>query len=136
MVLWSAGPAFEYLPPEDTEDWPSLKENAPHDGLMAGAFYQWVVGIVYGDKRNVDYFRKQLRDLRGLPSALVTAGGYEVLLGGIHKLRESLKMAGVDIEYREWPKMQHVHYIFFEIVPESVEALDEIVAWLRKSWKK
>ena len=136
LVLTSPGPGMEFLDPEDEiESWKSLKENAPMDGYMAGEFYQYVTSIVYAPSQNREYLRQQLKHLRGLPPCLVTAGSYEVILDGVHKLYHNLQAAEVQVEYKEYQKMQHCHFAFFEFTPESSQALDELVDWVKASWK-
>lgn len=136
LVLSSPGPGMEFLPPEDPyNSWKSLKENAPVDGYMAGEFYQYVTSVVYGQDANKEYFRSQLTSLEGLPACLVTIGSYEVLLDGARKLVKSLEGANVEVNYKEYWKMQHCHFAFFEFTPESSVALDELIEWLQQSWK-
>lgn len=144
LVLSSPGPGMEFLPPVDdihtsnsTTYWKSLTENAPVDGYMAGGFYQYVTGIVYGNRVNAEYFQSQLQvsNLQTLPPTLVTAGSYEVILSGVRKLVMCLQAANVKVDYKEYPKMQHCHFTFFEFTPEASTALDELIAWLQNSWK-
>lgn len=133
LVLSSPGPGMEFLHGSKSFEWKSLKNNADKDGLLAGNFYPWVAGIVYTET-NEDYFRSALRDLSGLPPCLVTAGSYEVMLGGIQNLQLALKEANVSVEYREYPKMQHVHLAFFNVMPEAAQGVGDIVSWLKQSW--
>ena len=109
--------------------------NAPVDGYMAGDFYQYVTSLVYKPEANKQYFRKQLASLEGLPPCLVTIGSYEVILDGANKLVNCLKAAKVKVDYKQYWKMQHCHFAFFELTPESSIALDDLIQWLQASWK-
>jgi acetyl esterase/lipase len=142
LVLSSPAPGMEFLPGgsnNEDERWTSLQENAPKDGFMAGEFYQYVTSVVYNDETNQAYFRRQLSKLSGLPPCLVTAGTYEVILDGVRSLVKALRDANSNgssvVTYKEYWKMQHCHFTFFEFTPESSVALDELVAWLQDTWK-
>ncbi|CAB9500789.1 Acetyl esterase [Seminavis robusta] len=145
LVLSSPGPGMEFLPSqvaatveETRRTWKHLDKNAPHDGYMAGEFYQFVTSIVYQDPANREYLTQQLSKLsKGkLPPCLVTAGSYEVLLDGVHALVDALQTEQVPVVYKEYWKMQHCHFCFFEFTPEASDALDELILWLNKSWNK
>ena len=144
LVLSSPGPGMEFLKPIDdihnssTTYWKSLTENAPVDGFMVGGFYQYVIGVVFGSNQaNREYVQSQLQvsNLQKLPPTLVTAGSYEVILEGVQKLVSCLQKANVKVDYKEYQKMQHCHFAFFEWSPESSAALDELITWLQASWK-
>ena len=141
LVLASPAPGMEFLPTTTSTDhqtdqpWESMTYNAPKDGYMAGNFYQYVTSVVYTEE-NKAYYQKALANLNGLPPCLVTSGEYEVILGGIQRLATTLQQANVKVHYREYPKMQHVHFAFFEFTPEALAGLDDIVHWLNESWKE
>ena len=136
LVLSSPAPGMEFLPPEDSYgSWKSIQENADVDGYMAGEFYQYVTSVVYGSETNKEYFRTHLSDLRGLPPCFITVGTYEVVLDGARKLAKNLTASKVKATYKEYWKMQHCHFTFFEFTSESSKALDELIEWLQKSWK-
>jgi acetyl esterase/lipase len=70
-------------------------------------------------------------DFTGLPPLLLQVGGAECLLGDSERVRDRAVSAGVDVELKTWPGLQHVFQVTAGNVPESDEALAEAGAWLR-----
>ena len=71
-------------------------------------------------------------DLAGLPPLLVQVGTAEVLLDDSTRLAERGRAAGVDIELEAFDDLMHVFQAFAPIVPEAVEAIDKIGAFVRR----
>ncbi|MEQ1900367.1 MAG: alpha/beta hydrolase [Devosia sp.] len=70
-------------------------------------------------------------DLRGLPPLLVHVGGDETMLDDSRLLAERASAAGVDVTYKLWPEMWHVHQNAAPEVPEAAQAFSDIAAFIR-----
>jgi monoterpene epsilon-lactone hydrolase len=70
-------------------------------------------------------------DLRGLPPILVQAGGDETMLDDSRLFVERARAAGVDVSFKIFDGMWHVHHEGAPEVPESVAAYNDIAAFIR-----
>jgi acetyl esterase/lipase len=70
-------------------------------------------------------------DLAGLPPLLVHAGGDETMLDDSRIFAERARAAGVDVSFRIYEGMWHVHHSGAPDVPESVAAINDIAAFIR-----
>lgn len=70
-------------------------------------------------------------DLTGLPPMYIQVGGCEVLLDDSTRLAEHAQRAGIDTRLDIFPDMQHVFQITAGNLPEAIDAIDRIGAWLR-----
>ena len=70
-------------------------------------------------------------DLAGLPPLLVQVGTAETLLDDSVRLAERARAAGVDVRLEAWDDLVHVFQAFAPMVPEAVEAIDGIGAFVR-----
>jgi acetyl esterase/lipase len=70
-------------------------------------------------------------DLTGLPPLLIHAGGIEVMLGEAEAIAERARIAGVNVTYKEWPGLWHIHHHEVPDVPEATAAVREIGAFIR-----
>ncbi|ALC14142.1 alpha/beta hydrolase [Sphingopyxis sp. 113P3] len=77
-----------------------------------------------------------LGSLEGLPETFVLAGGGEVLLDDTLKLFSLLGAAGVDVECRIVPDMQHVAPTFGPDLPGSAAGLDAGVRFLERQFAR
>jgi acetyl esterase/lipase len=73
-------------------------------------------------------------DLAGLPPLLIHAGGDEVMVEDSTRLAEQAEAAGVKVTLKVWPELWHVFHHGVPDVPESMQAVDEIGAYLRESF--
>jgi acetyl esterase/lipase len=71
-------------------------------------------------------------DLSGLPPLLIHAGGAEVLLDESVLLARRARDAGVDVELDIWQDMIHAWHVFAGFVPEGVEAIEHVGAFVRR----
>ncbi len=70
-------------------------------------------------------------DTKGLPPLLIHVGGDETMLDDSRIFAERAKAAGVDVTYRLYDGMWHVHQSGAPEVPESVAAYNDIAAFIR-----
>jgi epsilon-lactone hydrolase len=71
-------------------------------------------------------------DLRGLPPILINAGADDELYEDGEKFYLKAKEAGVDITFRPGPGMIHCYPLLAPMFKEATEAMDEIVAFIKK----
>jgi acetyl esterase/lipase len=71
-------------------------------------------------------------DWRGAPPTLVQVGDLEVLLDDAATLASALRGAGVDVRHRVYADMPHVWQLGYPALPQAVEAVDEIAAFVRE----
>jgi len=71
-------------------------------------------------------------DLSGLPPLLIQVGTLETLLDDAVRLAERARAAGVDVELERCEGLMHVWQLFGDGVPEAVEAIERIGAFVRK----
>ncbi len=69
-------------------------------------------------------------DLGGLPPFLIQVGDVEALLDDSVNLTRRLTAARVPVALEQWEGMIHVWHRFAPRLPEAVEAIDRIGAWL------
>jgi monoterpene epsilon-lactone hydrolase len=71
-------------------------------------------------------------DLAGLPPLLIHVGTAEVLLDDSVRLAERAREAGVDVRLEAWDDLVHVFQAFAPMVPEAVEAIEGIGAFVQE----
>jgi acetyl esterase/lipase len=70
-------------------------------------------------------------DLSGLPPMLIQVGTAETLLDDSLRIVERLRTAGVAVELEQYEDLIHVFQAFAPIVPESLEAIQKIGAFVK-----
>jgi len=70
-------------------------------------------------------------DLSGLPPILIQVGTAETLLDDSIRIAERLRAAGVAVELQQYEDLIHVFQAFAPIVPESLEAIAKIGAFVK-----
>jgi acetyl esterase/lipase len=70
-------------------------------------------------------------DLRGLPPLLIHAGGDEVMLDDSRIFAERARAAGVEVSFKIYDGMWHVHHGGAPEVPESMQAYSDMAAFIR-----
>jgi len=70
-------------------------------------------------------------DTSGLPPMLIHAGGDEIMLDDSRIFAERARAAGVDVTFKIYDGMWHVHHSGAPEVPESVAAYNDIAAFIR-----
>ena len=90
-------------------------------------------GVWYaGDRNTRDPMASPMfADLRGLPPLLVHAGGDETMLDDSRLFVERARAAGVDVTFKIYDGMWHVHHSGAPEVPESVAGYNDIAAFIR-----
>jgi monoterpene epsilon-lactone hydrolase len=71
-------------------------------------------------------------DVSGLPPILIQVGTAEVLLDDSVRIAERLRAAGGTVELRSFEDLIHVFQALAPMVPEALEAIDEIGVYLKR----
>jgi acetyl esterase/lipase len=71
-------------------------------------------------------------DMTGLPPLLIQVGTAETLLDDAVRLAERARAAGVDVRLEAWDDLVHVFQAFAPMVPEAVEAIAGIGAFVQE----
>jgi len=71
-------------------------------------------------------------DLAGLPPLLVQVGTAETLLDDATRIAERARAAGVAVELEAFDDLIHVFQAFAPVVPESLEAIAKITAFVKQ----
>ena len=75
-------------------------------------------------------------DLDGLPPMLIHVGAAEILLDDAARMADRAGKAGVDISLNTAEGMCHVWHFFSSMLPEAMEAIEEVAKFMRKHLKK
>lgn len=127
------------FPVTDTapENYPSYSENATGCGLERPQMLWYLDQYLVGEDQRNDFRAAPVvaKELAGLPPALVMTGEYDVLRdeGMLYSAR--LRDAGVDVTHFHFREMHHNFPVWPLTVaefPQSYEARNKIVAWLRQ----
>jgi monoterpene epsilon-lactone hydrolase len=70
-------------------------------------------------------------NLTGLPPLYIQAGTHELLFDGIAALVKKARWAGVPVRFEIWQQMFHCWQVYAEHVPEGMEAIDHIGAFVQ-----
>ncbi len=110
----------------------SVKTKADEDPMIAGldALQPMIEAYVAGGDRKAPLASPLFADLAGLPPLLLQVGSAEVLLDDSTRLAERAEAAGVDVTLKVWQDMFHVWHAFAEMLPEGMEATQELADWV------
>ncbi len=98
----------------------------------------WTVFSKYyvGDQEPTNPFISPLfGDLKGLPPLLINSGISDELYEDGEKFALKAKEAGVEVKFTPGPDMIHCYPLLAPMFREATEAMDEIVAFVRKHLK-
>jgi monoterpene epsilon-lactone hydrolase len=71
-----------------------------------------------------------LAELARLPPMLIQVGDHEILLSDSERMFKRARAAGVQADLEVWPELWHVFQQFAPMLPEAVEAIQRIGAWV------
>lgn len=111
----------------------SMKTNAAEDPMIGdGDALGLMVDAFMGENgdRKAPLASPLFADLASLPPLLLQVGSAEALLDDSTRLAERAKSAGVDVTLKVWQDMFHVWHAFAEMLPEGMEATQELADWV------
>lgn len=112
---------------------PSITGKADTDVLSTPAALKMMRGFYIGDKDPSDpRISPGLGALAGLPPLHIEVSDQEILLDDATLLADRAAAEGVEVDFKLWADVPHVHQLFVGNLPESDESVDLIAAWLRK----
>ena len=71
-------------------------------------------------------------DLSGLPPMLIQSGTAEILLDDAIRMADRARKNGVEVTLNTAEDMCHVWHIFSSILPEAMEAIEEVARFIQK----
>jgi acetyl esterase/lipase len=71
-------------------------------------------------------------DLSGLPPLLIHVGTAEILLDDAIRFADQARDAGVEVTLNAAEDMCHVWHFFTSMLPEALQAIDEVAGFIRK----
>lgn len=112
----------------------SYKENYEKDPLFGGTKESMIYSNAYYGKHDPShpYISPKFGEFQGLPPMLLQVGEDEMLLSDSVDVAEKAKEAGCDVKLSIYPGMYHVFQLGLDRMRESVEAWEEIEAFLKK----
>jgi acetyl esterase/lipase len=120
------------------EDLPSRISNARADAMFDPQLFASRTVIQHYCPNN-DLNDPLISPLRGDPSGqaptLIQVSRDEMLRDDGVEMAAKLKQAGVDVQLEVWPKVFHVWQIAADFIPESRQAIANIVAFIQRCWK-
>ena len=72
-----------------------------------------------------------LAEAAGLPTIYIQVGDDEILLSDSTRIAANIEAAGGEVTLEIWPGMFHVFQVFVHQMPESREAIDQLVPFVR-----
>jgi len=86
--------------------------------------------------RNDPYVSPLYGDFDGLPPLLIHVGEHEILRSDSARLARKARGAGVHVTYKMWDEMWHVWHLFYDRVPESRSAIEDIAQFMLKQRRR
>ena len=122
---------------------PSLKRNIATDPMLAPILKplqhipQPFLALLWSWKMKISSHNPLVSPLRGelnqLPPTLIQASRDELLVDDSIRYFNKARHQGCDISLQIWPKMVHVWQIFHYKLPEAIEALNQVKAFIEKN---
>ena len=113
-----------------------MRTKAGIDPLFSYAAMGWYADryLPNGD-RSAPLASPVFAPLAGLPPMLIQAGSHEVLLDDAVRLAAAAGLADVDVTLRVVADCTHVFQLYFGMLDEAGEALDEVARFFRRQLK-
>jgi monoterpene epsilon-lactone hydrolase len=114
----------------------ALRRVAREEGLLLEALQMRTWGPLYAHKTLITHplLSPAQADLHGLPPLLIQASTAEVLYDGVVKFVRKARAAGVHVTMQPFEGLVHWWHLFWRVVPEARQALDQVAAFLTKMW--
>lgn len=110
----------------------SVRTNAKREKMLPVERAEEVVGYYIGDSDPTDPVASPLFDEGATPPVLIQASRAEILLDDAVRMSERLDSCGADVTLELWENTPHAWQFFGGLVPESREALEKAVAFLKR----
>lgn len=114
----------------------ALRRVAREEGLLLEALQMRTWGPLYAHKTALTHplLSPAQADLHGLPPLLIQISNAEVLYDDVVKFTKKARAAGVPVTLQAFEGLVHWWHLFWRIVPEARQALDQVADFLDKLW--
>ncbi|MDO7848171.1 alpha/beta hydrolase [Hymenobacter sp. M29] len=114
----------------------ALRRVAREEGLLLEALQMRNWGPLYAHKTALSHplLSPLQADLHGLPPLLIQVSTAEVLYDDALRFADKARAAGVPVTLQPFEGLVHWWHLFWRIVPEARQALDQVAAFLEKRW--
>ncbi|MBF9144093.1 alpha/beta hydrolase [Hymenobacter properus] len=114
----------------------ALRRVAREEGLLLEALQMRTWGPLYAHKTALSHplLSPLQADLHGLPPLLIQVSTAEVLYDDALRFADKARAAGVAVTLQPFEGLVHWWHLFWRIVPEARQALDQVSAFLEKRW--
>ncbi|MFD2718437.1 alpha/beta hydrolase [Hymenobacter monticola] len=116
----------------------ALRRVAREEGLLLEALQMRNWGPLYAHKTALSHplLSPLQADLHGLPPLLIQVSSAEVLYDDALRFADKARAAGVPVTLQPFEGLVHWWHLFWRIVPEARQALDQVAAFLQKRWEQ
>ncbi|MDO7853889.1 alpha/beta hydrolase [Hymenobacter convexus] len=114
----------------------ALRRVAREEGFLLEALQMRTWGPLYAHKTALSHplLSPLQADLHGLPPLLIQVSSAEVLYDDALRFVDKARAAGVTVTLQSFEGLVHWWHLFWRIVPEARQALDQVAAFLEKRW--
>ena len=118
-----------------TEESKTFYENAETDPLASGGIFWCIPAYLAGKDPYKPLISPLFGELKGLPPLLIQVSKSEVLYDHSTRLYDRAKAANVNVALQEWDDMPHVFHFYFDQLPESKKAIENIGEFVKEIFK-
>ena len=114
----------------------ALRRVAREEGLLLEALQMRTWGSLYAYKTPLAHplLSPAQGELHGLPPLLIQVSTAEVLYDDVLKFVDKARAAGVAVTLQPFEGLVHWWHLFWRIVPEARQALDQVAGFLEELW--
>ena len=114
----------------------ALRRVAQEEGLLLEALQMRTWGPLYAHKTALSHplLSPAQADLHGLPPLLIQVSTAEVLYDDVVKFTDKARAAGTTVTLQPFEGLVHWWHLFWRIVPEARQALDQVAGFLKTIW--
>ena len=114
----------------------ALRRVAREEGLLLEALQIRTWGSFYAHKTPLAHplLSPTQAELHGLPPLLIQVSTAEVLYDDVVKFVDKARAAGVSVALQPFEGLVHWWHLFWRILPEARQALDQVAGFLEQMW--
>ena len=114
----------------------ALRRVAREESLLLEALQMRTWGPLYAHKTALSHplLSPAQADLHGLPPLLIQVSTAEVLYDDVLKFAAKARAAGVPVVVQPFEGLVHWWHLFWRVVPEARQALDQVAEFLVDTW--
>jgi monoterpene epsilon-lactone hydrolase len=114
----------------------ALRRVAREESLLLDALQMRTWGPLYAHKTALTHplLSPAQADLHGLPPLLIQVSTAEVLYDDVVRFTHKARAAGVPVTLQPFEGLVHWWHLFWRVVPEARQALDQVAGFLTAMW--